>query len=285
MLNNRELASAILLAIGLIAACFSGCLRSKLLSLARAVFGWKLSILWIIYVGLVAATTYGLHRVGLGYPDSTKDAVVWGLIAGLPILFKFGDAGNGPRFARDTIGGVVRVTAFVEFFVNLYVFPLLVELFFQVFIAVIVVGGIVAATDQKMLPVKKLLDGLAAATGFVVVFLVGRHLIQHRGKVDGRSTVLSFLQPVILSVVVVAMTYIVALVSSYELAFMRIGWGQPSRRQRVRAKLALLVTLHVRLQKVHHFFGFLPGQLADADSWRAARRIVRDYKSGVPPVD
>ena len=98
------------------------------------------------------------------------------------------------------------------------------------------------------------------------------------------SGVLSFLQPIALSVVV-AMTYIVALVSSYELAFMRLGWGQPSRRHRIRAKLALLVTLHVRLQKVHHFFGFLPDQLADAKSWRAARRIVRDYKSGVPPVE
>ena len=121
--------------------------------------------------------------------------------------------------------------------------------------------------------------------GFAVVFVVGRHLIQHRAEVDGSSTVLSFFQPVILSVVVVAMTYIVELVSSYELAFMRLGWGQPSRRHRVRAKLALLVTLHVRLQNVGHFDGFLPDQLADAKSWRAARRIVRDYKSGVPPVD
>jgi len=285
MLNNRELASAILLAIGLIAACFSGCLRSKLLSLARTVFDWKLSILWITYVGLVAATTYGLHRVGLGYPGSTKDAVVWGLIAGLPILFKFGDAGKGPRFARDTLGGVVRVTAFVEFFVNLYVFPLLVELFFQVFIAVIVVGGIVAATNQKMLPAKKLLDGLAAVTGLIVVFLVGRHLIQHHDEVEGRSTLLSFLQPVILSVVVVAMTYIVALVSSYELAFMRIGWGQPSRRQRVRSKLVLLGTLHVRLGMVHNFAGMPLRKLADATSWRAARQVVRDYKSGVQTVE
>ena len=153
------------------------------------------------------------------------------------------------------------------------------------FVAVIVVGGIVAATDQTLLRVKKLLDGLAAVTGLIVVLLVGRHLIRHHDEVDGRSTLLSFLQPVILSVVVVAMTYAVALVSSYELAFMRIGWGQPSRRQRVRAKLALLVTLHIRLQKVHSLFGFLPGQLADAKSWRAARRIVRDYKSGVPPVE
>ena len=285
MLNNRELASAILLGIGLIAACFSGCLRSKLLSLVRTVFGWKLSILWFAYVGLVTATTYGLNRVGLGYPDSAKDAVVWGLIAGLPILLKFGDAGNGPRFARDTLGGVVRVTAFVEFFVNLYVFPLWVELIFQLFVAVIVVGGIVAATNQTLLPVKKLLDGLAAATGLIVVFLVARHLIQHHDEGDGRSTVLSFLQPVILSIVVVAMTYIAALVSSYELAFMRIGWSQPSRRQRVRSKLALLVTLHVHLGMVHNFAGMPPRKLADATSWRAARQVVRDYKSGGLPVE
>ena len=91
MLNNRELASAILLGSGLIAACFSGSLRSNLICLVRAAFGWKLSTLWVTYIGLVVATTYGLHRVGLGYPDSAKDAVVWGLIAGLPILFKFGD--------------------------------------------------------------------------------------------------------------------------------------------------------------------------------------------------
>lgn len=238
-----------------------------------------------MYVGLVTAATYGLHRVGLGYPDSTKDAVVWGLIAGLPILFKFGDAGNGPKFLRDALGGLVRATAFVEFFVNLYVFPLLVELFFQVFIAVIVVGGIVAATNQTLLPVKKLLDGLATATGFVVLFIVVRHLVQHHDEVDGRSTVLSFLQPVALSVVVVAMTYVVALVSSYELAFMRIGWSQPSRRQRVRSKLVLLGTLHVSLGMVHNFAGMPPRKLADATSWRAARQVVRDYKSGVPTVE
>ena len=121
--------------------------------------------------------------------------------------------------------------------------------------------------------------------GFAVVFVVGCHLIQHHDGGDGRSTVLSFFQPVILGIVVVAMTYIAALVSSYELAFMRIGWSQSSRRHRVRAKLALLVRLHIRLQKVRHFDGMLPDQLADAKSWRAARRIVRDYKSGGLPVE
>ena len=284
MLNNRELASAILLAIGLIATCFSGSLRSKLLSLARAVFGWKLSTLWITYVSLVAAATYGLHRVGLGYPDSTKDAVLWGSIAGLVILFKFNEAVEAPRLLRYTLGGAFGATALVEFLANLYVFPLFVQLFFQPFAAVVKWSSIIAARDEKTLPAKRALDGLLVAMGLAVVFVVGRHLIQHHDEVDGRSTLLSFLQPVVLSVVV-AMTYIVALAASYELAFMRIGWGQPSRRHRVRAKLALLVTLHVRLQEVHHFAGILPGQLADAASWRAARRIVRDYRSGVLRVE
>ena len=99
------------------------------------------------------------------------------------------------------------------------------------------------------------------------------------------SGALSFLQPVVLSVAVVAMTYIVALASSYELAFMRIGWSQPSRRQRIRSKLVLLGTLHVRLGMVHNFAGMPPRKLADATSWRAARQVVRDYKSGGLPVE
>ena len=285
MLNNRELASAILLGSGLIAVCFSGSLRSNLIFLVRAVFGWKLSTLWVTYIGLVVATTYGLHRIGLGYPGAAKDAVVWSLIAGLPILFKFDVAGENPRSLRDSLSGVVRVTALVEFFVNLYVFPLWVELIFQPLVAVIAMSSIVAASDERTLPVKKLFDGLSAAAGFVVLFIVARHLVQHHDEVDGRSTVLSFLQPVILSVVVVAMTYIVALVSSYELAFMRIGWGQPSRRQRVRSKLVLLGTLHVRLGMVHNFAGMPLRKLADATSWRAARQVVRDYKFGVQTVE
>lgn len=142
-----------------------------------------------------------------------------------------------------------------------------------------------AANDEKTLPANKLFDARSAVARFIVRFIVARHLIQHHDEVDGRSTVLSLLQPVVLSIAAVAMSDIVELVSSYELAFTSIGRKQPQGLRRVRAKLVLLVTLHVRLQKVHHFFGFLPGQLADAESWRAARRIVRDQKSGVPPAE
>lgn len=283
MLNDRELATAILLGAGLIAASFNGGIRSSLLSVVRVAFVWKLSIIWIMYAGLLAASTYGLQRVGLGYGDSTKDAVVWGLIAGLPILVKFNVVGREPRLLRETLVGVVGATALVEFFINVYVFPLWAELLLQPFLAVLVMTSIVAGNDEKTMPVKKLIDGVSAVLGFTLLFVVARHLVQHHEVIDGRSALLSFGQPIVLSVMVVAMTYVVALVSSYELAFMRIGWRQPAGRGQVRARLALLVTLHVRLQHVHHFTGSLPRRLADATSWRAARRLVLGYKSAATP--
>lgn len=282
LLNDRELASTILLGLGLIAASFNRGIRSSLLSVVRAASGWKLSIIWIMYAALLSATTYGLQRVGLDYADSTKDAVVWGLIAGLPILFKFSVVGKESRLLRETLSGVVRATALVEFFINVYVFPLWAELLLQPFVAVIAITSIIAGYDEKTMPAKKLIDGVSAVLGFAVIFFVARHLAQHHDEIDGRSTLLSFAQPIVLSIAVVAMTYIVALVSSYELAFMRIGWSQPARRGRVRARLALLLTLHVRLHQVHHFTGTLPHQLADTTSWRAARRLMHDYKSGTP---
>lgn len=283
MLNDRELASVILLGLVVIAASFNGGIRSSLLSMLRLTFAGRLSILWVMYASLLAGTTYGLLRVGLGYAGSTKDAVVWGLIAGLPILLKFTVVGREPRLLRNTLVGLVGATALVEFFINVYVFPLWAELLLQPFLAVVVGMSMVAGNSQGTPSAKKLIDAVSAVVGSTLLFVVTRHLAQHRDEIDGRSTLLSFVQPIVLSVVVVAMTYVVALVSSYQLAFMRIGWRQPPGEGQVRAKLALLVTLHIRLQQVHDFSGMLPHRLAGATSWRAARRLVLDYKSGTIP--
>jgi hypothetical protein len=191
----------------------------------RSALAWKLLIIWLSYAALIAGTTYGLHQIGLRYDDSTKDAVVWSVIAGLPLLFRFDAVHKEPSLMRDTLVGLVRTTALVEFFVNLYVFPLWVELLLQPLVALIAVTATMAGADEETQPAKKLLHGISAVGGLVILFVVARHLLQHHEEIEAWPTLLSFTQPVILSVVVLCFTYAVALVSSYELAFFRIGWS------------------------------------------------------------
>jgi hypothetical protein len=278
MLNDRELATAILLGVVIAACCLSKDVRSSFG--LRSAFGWKLPLIGLTYVLVLAGSVAGLHKIGLNYPGSTKDAVVWGLLVGLPLLGGFNSLGQRPGSERAMLGRIVSLTVLVEFFVNLYVFPLWVELMLQPFVAVVAWMSVVAAGDNRYRPAVWLLDVILALSGIVMIVVVAWYLLRHYQEIDPRSTALSFLQPVLLSLAIILLTYIVALVSSYESAFLRIGWHQPSRRQRLRAKFALATTLHVRLHKVHNFAGLLPQRLADTGSWRSARQFVRTYRSG-----
>jgi hypothetical protein len=288
VLNNRELASTIWLTFGIAVALCRADLRRSLWSIVRSAVPWRLLLVWSLYSGAITFAVVGLHRIGLGYRDSTKDAVVWALIAGLSILFKFNEVGADPGLLRRTLFGAVKLTALVEFFVNLYVFPLWAELVLQPFVVLVATTALVAGMEEKTVPAKRLLDTVSICLGLAFLLVVARQLVLHYNEIDGRATALAFAQPVLLTVLIVALTYCVGLIAAYELVFMRIGWKQPSRRNRLRARTALLITLHLRLRRVHGFAGTLPRRLAARSSWREARRFVRDYAAGreVPmPLD
>jgi len=114
--------------------------------------------------------------------------------------------------------------------VNPYVFPLWAELLLQPFLVVIGMASALAGADARSRPARKLLDSISTVVGFVILFAVARHLVQHHDDVDVRATLLSFTLLVVLSGAVVSLTHLVVLLSSYEVASLCIGWGQPSRR-------------------------------------------------------
>jgi hypothetical protein len=107
------------------------------------------------HAGAVTASIIGVHQLGFAYRDSTKDAVVWALIAGSPILFKFNEFGADADLLTRTLFGAVKVTAFAEFAINLYVFPLWVELVLQPFVVFFATITVVAGMDEENLPAKK----------------------------------------------------------------------------------------------------------------------------------
>jgi hypothetical protein len=153
---------------------------------------------------------------------------------------------------------------------------------------VILVGllAIVAEQDPRTLPVARAMKGLTTAMGLVLIGVVATHLVRHYQQIDVRTTVLSFVQPLALSAAILLLSYVVALLAWYELAFMRIRWDRPSKRHGWKAKAALLLTLNVDVHKIHNFSGTLPRRLARTTSWGAARAFVRRYKvEGISPFE
>lgn len=274
MLNNRELATVILLGLFVLASCCLEGVRSSVWPVLKTFFQWKLTLVWVTLAAVVGGATVGLHAVGLNYAGSTKDAVVWTLLAGLPLIFKFHAATKEPGLMRDTLLSAFRLTAFVEFFVNLYVFPLIVEILLQAGIAFAAVMSSFASADAKFSDARKLFDGLLVLAGGAGFVFVAIHVAQHPRAVVTLATALSFIQPVVLSVLVAALVYVVGLVSAYELAFLRIELVEAPKRQQRLAKLALVRTFTCRVHTVHGLPFRLLQQLAEQETWLQARQVL-----------
>jgi hypothetical protein len=288
VLNNRELASVIIIGALVTLCCLSRDLRRSLGRVAAAAFTPKLTFLWVLYAAVIGAAEFGLHRAGLRYPDSVKDAAVWGVIAGLPIYVKFDQASKDPELLARALFDALRLTALVEFFVNLYVFPLWVELPLQ--IVLLVVGVLAAYANVDSSTPANLRGCLSSATpvlGLALILTVAVHVGTNAHQINWRDTGMAFAQPVGLTVAAVLATTVVAFISAYEIALgVQLTYPLRDARPHLRHRLALIIGLTWRLRHVRQFGGAVSVRLRRTATFHSALQVVRDYRRGkIGPSD
>lgn len=280
MLNNRELASVILVGGFVLVMCVKRDVRSSVVQVLRAAFAPRLLILWLLYSAAITGVVVGEAKIGLRYPGSVKDAVVWAVIAGLPLLGRFDAVSKNPELLGRMLRQAVGLTAFVEGFVNLYVFPLWVEVPGQALVALVAMLSVVAGREEANRSAKRLLDGVLVAIGLAAVTWSVWQFASSWSELDLRATGLSFVQPVVLTLAVLALTYVTSLVSAYQLAFIRLQYPLGAPDVRWRHRIALLVGLHVHVVKVSDFAGALSVHMRQTTSLRDALAILSEYKRG-----
>lgn len=281
MLNNRELAGVILVGGFVLVMCWKWRdVRSSVGQLLQTAFASKLLILWLLYFGTIAGVVIGEAKVGLRYDGSVKDAVVWAVVAGIRLLGKFDAAAKDPKLLGKMLLDAVALTTFVEAFVNLYVFPLWIEIPAQAFIAVIALASVVAGTGVRNRTAKRLLDGVLVAMGLTAITCTAWHLASNWSELNLRATALSVVQPAVLTLAVVALTAGVSLVSAYELAFIRLRYPLGKPEVQWRHRIALVVGMHLHVVKVSGFAGALSVRLREATSLSGALGMLGEYKRG-----
>lgn len=278
VLNNREVASLIWL--GILSIWVLVVARSNILGVLRAFFAYRLAALWMIYVAVITGAVFCVRQVGVRYEGGTKDAVLWAVFAGLPLLARFGVVARSPTVLLDVLRAAAGLTVLVEFFVNLYVFPLPMELLLQPFMVLLALSGTVAGAKPGLAPAKRLVDRLQVTLGLGVLCIVAWQVIFNRAALDPRALSLALVQPVLLTGVVVALTFLVALYSAYEMVATHMRIAPPRGPARPDQLLALASVLHGRVGLVSGFAGYLPRRLKAAPSFAAARRLALDYKRG-----
>ncbi len=154
---------------------------------------------------------------------SLKASLIWAVTAAVFMVGKVISNKEAPTmYFRSAVLGGLKVSVVLEFVVQLYVFPLLLELIIVPVAAV--VGAMIAVcdTDEKYAAVKRLLNGALAILGFA---MIGYAAYRLSGDIEGFwqfATVLSFLHPILLTLMFIPFLWLVAVAVAYENVFCRL---------------------------------------------------------------
>lgn len=206
MLNNREIAWVIWIAVLLIFMLWKPGFRQSLSSFFRTAFGWKLNVLYGIIILYTTGIVYFLWKIGLWDLSQLKNTLFW--LFTVPVISLF-DAHKSEKanYLSKAVKDVLAFTAIIQFIVGVYSFSLGVELLFVPIIVMLAGTFAVARTKKEYAPVKKLLFGSLTLAGLLLIgYTIYKISADYKSFVN-QGTLNDFLVPAALTFLYLPLLY------------------------------------------------------------------------------
>jgi hypothetical protein len=229
LFNSREIATGIWLALFAVWALSRAEIRVSLLRLIQAACHWKILTcigLMAAYTGVVVAV---LAAVGLWDTSLLKDTVYWFSFSGIVLVMESATSSEKQNVFAQMLWDSLKVSLFVEFLINFYTFPVIIELVLVPLVTVIAVMDVFARTKAEYAQVAKLTGFLIGVIGLAILGFAGFQAIYDAETLRSAATFRAFALTPILSIAFVPFIYAMLVVSAYDEIFtlMRCGTRKP----------------------------------------------------------
>lgn len=283
VLNNRELAALLLIAAFLAGASLLRPVRASFRKVAKAFFAPKLLLSLLAMLACVGLLIWLGLRTGVWNWDLASETAIWFVGSAFVLFLNQADASRQSGFFWRVVLQTLGITFVIDFIMNdLFVLSLPAELVLQVVVTFLVLLSLVAAQDAAHRPVKRLADGLVSLIVFGLAGFILIQVVRQWNQVTTRANLLELLLPVWLTLALLPFIYLSSILVAYGSAFNRIeGALDDSSHGSWKAKLALVSVLRGRRVDASRFAGGWAKEAAAAPSFRAARRVAREFKASV----
>jgi hypothetical protein len=253
LLNNREIAIAVWLLVGLAFASSNRPVRKSMVAVLRAFFQPKkylwLSMMLLYTLGTVAI----LYATRFWEITLLKGTVFWFFFSGVVLAFSFVISQNNENVFSKVISNNVKVVVILEFLVGSYTFHIAAELVIVPLVTMIVMFGTVADLNQEHSSVAKAMMGLQIIIGLVILFYAIVSAISDYENFGSIATLKNFLLAPILSLMFTPFIYFMLVFTKYEQVFIRLDLG-PEKDKAVKryAKRRIISYCRWHLNKIQH---------------------------------
>lgn len=229
--STREIVSIIYLSIFIFCAILSKKVRISLLNLIKTACKPKLIIPFILILSYACIIIVVLSKSTLWDLIYLKDIIIWVLFAGVPVCFNAVSHTVEENYFRHIITNNIKFAALVEFFTGTFTFSFLIELIMQPIITFIILLQTVSDTKEEYKAVSKLLNGIIAILGFVIIGFTIKTAINEYRQVDSIQTIISFCLPLFLSLLYLPFTHSFSVYAKYEILFLRMSFKEPQNKK------------------------------------------------------
>lgn len=278
--NSREDALVFWALVGTGLALSGPDIRHSLLNVIRSVLAPALLRLWILTAVYTTAVVAGAERLGLWHTTTLKETLYWFFGAGVVLIAGAIQTTGDPVKFKNLVRRAFKFTIVLEFFVNVYVFPLAVELFFIPFMVLLVTMNAFSGYQPKYKDVARLTEKLIVWIGFGVVAFVAVSVLRDLDGATSRETIEQLLVAPALTIASIPLFYFVALLTAYEQVFWRTKFFlRDDKRLARRANLAVVRACGFSLRRISLFTGeFIPRLIALRNE-NDLDELMRDFQA------
>lgn len=257
-LNTREVALLVWLCVLLAWSLRFQNVRRSFAALIRTSLHPILLRFFVLASAYVAVGVWMLCRLNLWNLDLLKTTILW-FVGGSGIAAVMTSGRDGYASIWQIVGRTIAFTALLEFVVNAYTFPLVVELIALPIIFLAVGAQAVSKTlpefsDPKFDPTRTLLAVIIALYGFILLGFSLWSAVTHLGEIASIRSLKEFALPIFLTIWFVPFIYLMRVYAVVEQALVgvRVQLGKESGLY-VRARSRIVTAIGLDLRRAQFF--------------------------------
>ena len=248
--STREYATGFYIVIFAIYALSNKKAWPSLIALIKAALKTTIVGPFIVFILYAAIITFLFTRLSFWNNLYLKDIITWTLFVGVPVCYNA--LGKDPKsgYFKEIVIDNIKATALVEYFFGTFTFNIVVELILQPLILFISIIQVYADKSDNSVSVRKFCDAILSIIGITIFVLTIRAAISDYRYLDIQITAVSFLIPLVYSVLFLPVSYLFALIAKYEIVFIRMGFYDEKSPFKSKHRKQLLRTCRFSLKRL-----------------------------------
>lgn len=219
LLNSREIAWLICMAIFIVVAFFFKGVRKSLAWIIKAFFQKKILAFTAVVTVFSSCCIWVLYCLRLWDMSLLKDTIVWFFSVPILAMFKISKITEDKRYFGKAVKELLAFSVVAEFVINTFTFNLGVELVLVLFITLITMMLAVAEKDDKYAKVRSILENTLSLIGLLLIINVIFQIIAHITQFTSWQTLNNFLLAPALTLLYLPFLYLTLVYVEYETTF------------------------------------------------------------------